>query len=109
MQSLIAQSGGWGTADEAQKALRGQLGKQKQALEMRIANYIKAIGDGRMSDAVLAALDKAEAELEAVSRQLVQADQEIALTKRSPPRRSSVPPQRRYKKRGGRSGKSGRC
>ena len=78
MHSLIAQSGGWGNADEAQKALRGQLGKQKQALEMRIANYVKAIGDGRMSAALLAALDKVEAEKEAVCHQMLEADQEIA-------------------------------
>ena len=78
MHNLIAQSGGWGTADEAQKALRGQLGKQKQALEMRISNYVKAIGDGRMSAALLAALDKVEAEKEVLCRQILDADQEIA-------------------------------
>ena len=78
MRELIRASGGWGSADEAQKALRGQLGKQKQALEMRIANYVKAIGDGRMSDALLSALDKAEAEKEVVTRQIEEADQEIA-------------------------------
>ena len=78
MHKLIAQSGGWGNADEAQKSLRGQLGKQKQAIEMRIANYVKAIGDGRMSNALLAALDKVEAEREAVCRQMEEADQGIA-------------------------------
>jgi len=78
MHKLIAQSGGWGNAGDAQKALRGQLGKQKQALEMRIANYVKAIGDGRMSAALLTALDKVEAEKEAVCRQMQEADQEIA-------------------------------
>jgi site-specific DNA recombinase len=78
MHKLIAQSGGWGSADEAQKALRGQLGKQKQAVEMRIANYIKAIGDGRDSPALMSALDKAEAERETVIRQMEEADQQIA-------------------------------
>ena len=77
MHKLIAQSGGWGTADEVQKALRGQLGKQKQALEMRIANYVKAIGDGRMSDALLSALDKTEAEKEVVCQQIEEADKSI--------------------------------
>ena len=77
MHKLIAQSGGWGSADDAQKALRGQLGKQKQAVEMRIANYIKAIGDGRMSDALLSALDKAEMEGETVRRQIEAADGDI--------------------------------
>lgn len=77
MHRLIAQSGGWGMADDAQKALRGQLGKQKQALEMRIANYVKVVGDGRMSEALLAALSKAEAEKEKVCEQMVQADREL--------------------------------
>ncbi len=78
MRKLISESGGWGSADEAQKALRGQLGKQRQALEMRIANFVKNIGDGRDSPALLAALDKAEAEKEAVCLQMEQANQEIA-------------------------------
>lgn len=77
MHRLIAQPGGWGTADEAQKVLRGQLGKQKQALEMRIANYVKAVGDGRMSDALLNALSKAEADKEEISQQLMQADRDL--------------------------------
>ena len=77
MHRLIAQSGGWGSADEAQKDLRGQLGKQKQIVEMRIANYVKAIGDGRMSDALLMALDKAEAEKETLCQLIDEADQEI--------------------------------
>ena len=77
MHKLIAQSGGWGSADDAQKALRGQLGKQKQAIEMRIANYIKAIGDGRMSGALLAALEKVEAEKETVCRQIEEAESAI--------------------------------
>ena len=77
MHKLIAQSGGWGSADEAQKALRGQLGKQKQAIEMRIANYVKAIGDGRMSEALLAALEKVEAEKETVCRQIEEAESAI--------------------------------
>jgi len=78
MHKLIAQSGGWGSADEAQKALRGQLGKQRQALEMRIGNYVKAVGDGRDSPALMAALDKAEAEREIVARQMEEADRQIA-------------------------------
>jgi len=90
MHRLIAQSGGWGTADDAQKALRGQLGKQKQALEMRIVNYVKAIGDGRMSAALLAALDKVEAEKEAVCRQMEEADQAIASAKVQRPTAAQV-------------------
>ena len=78
MHRRIAESGGWQNAGASQVSLRGQLGKQKQALEMRIANYIKAIGDGRDSPALLAALDKAEAEKEAVTLQMETADQAIA-------------------------------
>ncbi len=78
MHGLIAQSGGWGGAGDAQKALRGQLGKQKQALEMRLANYIKAIGGGRDSPTLMAALAKAEVERQAVSLQIAEADSEVA-------------------------------
>ena len=90
MHRLIGQSGGWGSADETQKAMRGQLGKQKQALEMRIANYIKAIGDGRMSGALLSALDKAEAEKETVCQQIAAADQGIAAATIQRPTASQV-------------------
>ncbi len=78
MHNLIAESGGWGGAEEALKALRGQMGKQKQALEMRIGNYIKAIGEGRDSPALMAALDKAEAERAALIEQMADADNQIA-------------------------------
>ena len=79
MHKLIAQSGGWTTADDSQKALRGQLGKQKQMLEVQIGNYVKALGDGKMSNAILAALEKAEANREEVLRQMEVADHDIAL------------------------------
>ena len=78
MHKLIVQSGGWATANDAQKSLRGQLGKQKQMLEVQIGNYVKAIGDGKMSSAILAALEIAEAEKLEVCRQMLIADQEIA-------------------------------
>ena len=44
---------------------------------MRIANYVKAIGDGRDSPAITAALAKVEAESEAITQQMEQVDQEI--------------------------------
>ena len=69
MHGHIAASGGWGNADETQKAMRGQLAKQKQHLEMRIANYVKAIGEGRDSAALFAALDRAEAERDTIASQ----------------------------------------
>ncbi len=90
MRRLIAQSGGWGSADEAQKALRGQLGKQKQVLEMRIVNYVKVVGDGRSSPALMAALDRAEAEKEAVCLQIEGADAEIARAKVTRPTTAQV-------------------
>jgi site-specific DNA recombinase len=77
MRKLISQSGGWATADESQVALRGQLGKQKQALEMRIANYVKVIGEGRFSPAIVSALEKAEAERDTLIEKIEQAEREI--------------------------------
>ncbi len=77
MHGLIATSGGWGSADEGLKTLRGSLGKQKQSLEMRIGNYVKAIGEGRDSPALMAALDKAEAERAALLRQMEETDSQM--------------------------------
>ncbi len=90
LHRLIAESGGWQNASDAQKSLRGQLLKQKQALEIRIANYIKAIGDGRDSQALFSALDKVEAEKELVSQQLAQADKEIEVSTVKRPTASQV-------------------
>ncbi len=90
MHRLIAESGGWQNASDAQKSLHGQLSKQKQALEMRIANYIKAIGDGRDSQALFSALDKVEAEKEAICQQLAQADKEIEVSTVKRPSASQV-------------------
>ncbi len=90
MHKLIAQSGGWSSADEAQKALRGQLGKQKQAVEMRIANYVKAIGEGRDSVALMTALDKAEAERESVIEQMARIDLDIEAAKIQRPTAADV-------------------
>ena len=90
LHRLIAESGGWQNASDAQKSLRGQLSKQKQALEMRIANYIRAIGDGRDSLALFSALEKVEAEKELVSQQLAQADKEIEVSTVKRPTASQV-------------------
>jgi len=78
LHQVIRQSGGWGEAEEVQKSVRGQLGKQKQSVEMRIANYVKAIGDGRDSPALMAALDRAEADRETVVQEIEAADRGIA-------------------------------
>ena len=90
MHRRIAESGGWQNAGESQVSLRGQLGKQKQMLDMRAANYIKAIGEGRMSTALMDALDKVEAEKQAVCEQLAQVEQEIEVATVKRPTASQV-------------------
>ncbi len=77
MHQRIAASGGWGSADDAQKALRGGLGKHKQLLEARITRYVKRIGDGVDSPSLVTALGKDEESLVAVTQQISQAEQEI--------------------------------
>jgi site-specific DNA recombinase len=87
MHKMIAASGEWNKPDDGQKAVRAQLSKLKQQLEMRVANYIKAIGDGRFSDAIATALTKTEAELESVREKLEALEQEIGPAK---PKRPSA-------------------
>ncbi len=79
MHRIIAKSGGWGKADINLRGERNDLSLKKQALEMRIANYIKRIGEGKDSSAVSAALDKCEAELAAVQQFLADVDAQIVL------------------------------
>src|SRR5258708_5164947 len=82
---IIAQSGGWSVAPEDQKSLRGQLTKRKQYIEMQIGNYIRAIGDGRFSSALFAALEKFEAEKKTLSEELDTVENEIENTTVSMP------------------------
>ena len=77
LHKQIAQSGGWGTADEGLKTLRGQLGKQRQLWEMKRKNYENAIGEGRALATLLPALEKAEIELAGVATQLQEVDAQI--------------------------------
>jgi site-specific DNA recombinase len=90
MHRRIAESGGWQNAGEAQVSLRGQLGKQKQMLDMRAGNYIKAIGEGRMSTAIMDALEKVEAEKQLVCEQLEQLEQEIEVATVKRPTASQI-------------------
>lgn len=90
VHKMVAQSGGWGEASDAVKTLRGQLGKQKQAVEMRINNYVKVIGNGRMSDAIVSALEKAEAERASIIEAMERADAEIAASTLKRPEASDV-------------------
>ena len=85
LHKLIAQSGGWGQADEAQTAQRGLLAKKKQFLEMQIANFVKAVGEGRCSPSIMAALEKAEAEQQAVQTQLEDAERAVRQATRKRP------------------------
>ena len=84
MHQRIAASGGWQNASAAQVPLRGQLGKKKQQLDMRAANYIKAIGEGRSSNYLLDALEKLEVEKQAVCAQMevIEGEIEMATIKR---------------------------
>jgi hypothetical protein len=77
LHRLIAQSGGWGQAGEAQTALRGQLVRRRQYLDMQAGNYLKAIGEGRNSNYLLNALEKVETEQQAVLVQLEETEYAI--------------------------------
>ena len=79
MHKLIAQSGGWGGPNEMQRSLRGQLAKKKQFLDLRAANYLQAIAEGRALTALLPALEQVETEKIAVRDELARVDREIAL------------------------------
>ena len=79
MHRIIAESGGWGKADESLRAERNDLSLKKQSLEMRIKNYVKRIGEGKDSPAITAALDQCEAELGSVEQLLAAADMTMDL------------------------------
>ena len=79
MHKLIAQSGGWGGPNDLQRSLRGQLAKKKQFLDIRAANYPKAISEGRALTALLPALEQVENEKIKVQNELAQVDREISL------------------------------
>lgn len=78
MHEILAGSGDVGKPDAGLVAERGQLGKRLQALEMRAANYVKAIGDGRGSDAVFDALAKIEGEIREVKARVGDAALRVA-------------------------------
>jgi len=78
LHGLIAQSGGWGSADEGLKTLRGQLGKQRQLWEMKRKNYAEAIGEGRALSTLLPALEQAEGELARLESEIGAVDAQIA-------------------------------
>ena len=77
LHRIIAEGGGWGTAGDSQKALRGQLAKRKQYLDMQAGNYLKAIGEGRGGAYLLDALDKVQAQQNDVAVQLADAERAV--------------------------------
>jgi len=90
MHRLIAESGGWGGPTDAQKALRGQLGKRKQFLEMQAGNLTRAIGEGRALSTLLPAIEKVEWEIADVVAQLDAIKEEIAAATIERPTAESV-------------------
>ena len=78
MRRMISDSETWSGPSEQQTAVRGQLAKRKQYLEMQMGNLTRAIGEGRALDALLAALEKAEKDLATVEDELATASREIA-------------------------------
>lgn len=80
MHKLIADSGGWDSASDAQMALRGQLAKKRQFNAVQIDNLTRAIGEGRSLETLLDALEKREKERDEINRQLVEIEMQIALS-----------------------------
>ena len=78
MHKLIANSGGWGNADDTQKAIRGQLAKKKQFLALQISNINNAIAQGGNLRSLLVTLERLEREHDDACCQLHSIETEIA-------------------------------
>lgn len=78
MHRLIAESGGWGKPEATLQEDRGALGRKRQQLGMRVANYTEAIGNGKGSEAIYTALAKAEAERAEVEVRIRDLDEQLA-------------------------------
>lgn len=78
MHRHIAATGGWGSADAAQKAVRGQLAKKKQFNAVQIGNLVNAVSGGSNSRSLLATLERLEAEQDQLCRQIADIESEIA-------------------------------
>ncbi len=78
MHKLISQSGGWGNADDTQKAIRGQLAKKKQFVALQISNINNAIAQGGNFRSLLVTLERLEREQEDACGQLRSIEAEIA-------------------------------
>ena len=78
MHKLISQTGGWGNADESQKALRGQLAKKRQFNAVQINNINNAIAEGGNFRSLLLTLERLEKEQDELCQQVEAIDGEIA-------------------------------
>lgn len=85
MNRLIGGSESWSSPTSDLTTVRGQLGKRKQFVEVQIANFTRAIGEGRALDSLIPALEKAEAEKAALIAQIEEADKAIAASTRKRP------------------------
>ena len=78
MHQHIAATGGWGNADAAQKAVRGQLAKKKQFNAVQIGNLVNAVAQGGNARSLVTTLERLEAEQDDLCRKLVDIEGEIA-------------------------------
>ena len=78
MHRIIGQSGGWGSATENQRAMRGQLAKKLQFLGVQINNMTNALADGRATDLIFNRLEVLQEEQSHVSEELMRMETEIA-------------------------------
>ena len=77
MHKMIAESGGWQTADDTMKRERGQLSRNKQFIDVKIGNLLNLLADGRAQASLLGKIDTLEAEKAEVQRETDRLDLEI--------------------------------
>ena len=77
MHRLIAESGGWQSANAEMQKERGQMGKRRQLLEMQIGNIINAIAAGTSSAALVSKLQTLEQEKSVLTQEMQRVDRAI--------------------------------
>ena len=78
MHRIIGESGGWGSATDNQRAMRGQLAKKLQFVGVQIKNMTNALADGRATDLIFNRLEALQVEHKQVSEELRRMETEIA-------------------------------
>ncbi len=78
MHRIIGESGGWGSAADTKRAMRGQLAKKLQFIGVQISNFTNALGDGRATNLIFNRLEALENEKQQVSEELARLEMEIA-------------------------------